>query len=303
MKYLLEVAACGSISAAAKRLYLNQTTLSAAIQAAEQKLGGKLFRRTPKGVVLTPFGETAVPKIREIVRQYDELLEMGSNSLQLPQQVDVCIYACACQFWSLHMTDALRRSDMNTFVTIHEASGNLVLSSVLDGQATIGLGCCAPKDLDTLQTQAKKYDFVLESLYRETPVAYVNETSPLAQKEYLTSKDLACEHLATSTCCLNRFYNGPLAEVISHVSVFSNVETTKQAVRCNNMFCILPPLAVEAQPVDGMKLIPLAETSADTFCAYIVHPRPGEMNLAEQMLVDSVKQWCAENRSEPDPRK
>lgn len=58
LKYLLEVTSCGSISAAAKRLYINQTTLSAAIQSIETELGGKLFQRTAKGVVLSAFGGT-----------------------------------------------------------------------------------------------------------------------------------------------------------------------------------------------------------------------------------------------------
>lgn len=296
MKYLLEVAACGSISAAAKKLYVNQTTLSAAIQAMEGELGEKLFRRTPKGVVLTPFGEAALPKLQDISDKYDELLHLDNSHSTIPQQVDVCIYACACHFWSLYLTKALRQAELNTLVTIHESSGNHVLSYVLSGKATIGIGGCSPHGLDALTVQAEKNGFVLEPLYQETPHAFVSLDSPLAKRGSLTSKDLENEHLATNICCLERFYTGQFAQTISHVSVFSNIETTKDAVRHNNMVCILPPIAMEAQPTDGLKLLPLADTASETFLTYLVHPHAKDMNPAERTVADSVKRWCAENR-------
>lgn len=295
MKYLLEVVACGSISAAAKKLYINQTTLSAAIQAMEDELGDKLFRRTPKGVVPTSFGETALPKIQDISNKYDELLQLSRHS-DIPQQVDVCIYACACHFWSLYLTNALRQTEMNTLATIHEAAGNDVLSTVLSGKASIGIGGCSFQGLSVLTTQAEKNNFMLEPLYQETPLVFVNQDSPLAQLESLTGKDLENEHLATNVCCLERFYNGQFSQNISHVSVFSNIETTKDAVRHNNMVCILPPIAMEAQSTEGLKLVPLRDTGSETFLTYIVHPGTKDMNPAEQVVVDIVKKWCAENR-------
>ena len=50
LQYVLEVARAGSISAAAKNLWIGQTTLSAAIQAAEKELDIQLFLRTSRGI-------------------------------------------------------------------------------------------------------------------------------------------------------------------------------------------------------------------------------------------------------------
>ena len=53
LQYVLEVARAGSISAAAKNLWIGQTTLSAAIQAAEKELDIQLFLRTSRGITPT----------------------------------------------------------------------------------------------------------------------------------------------------------------------------------------------------------------------------------------------------------
>lgn len=297
MKYLLEVAACGSISAAAKKLYINQTTLSAAIQAIESELGSNLFRRTPKGVVLTSYGEVAIPKLREISDLYDALLQLDTSGADIPQQVDVCIYSCACHFWSLYLTNALRQAELNTLLTIHESSGNQVCAQILDGKASIGIGACFPSRLKTLLTQAEKNNLVLESLYQDSSCAYVGKDSPLAGREFVTMEDLKDEHLALSTCCLERFYAGKISDIVTQISVFSGIETAKDAVRHSGMACILPRVATEARPESDMVGIPLktSDPNTNSQITYIIHPRPEDMNPAEQVVVDTVKQWCGEH--------
>ena len=57
----LEVVAHGSFVAAAQRLHLTQTAVSARIKSLEDQLGATLFQRQKTGVVLTPPGERFVP--------------------------------------------------------------------------------------------------------------------------------------------------------------------------------------------------------------------------------------------------
>ena len=51
--YVLEVAACRSMSRAAQRLYVSQSAISQQIQKLEQELGCALFTRTAAGPELT----------------------------------------------------------------------------------------------------------------------------------------------------------------------------------------------------------------------------------------------------------
>ena len=56
-KVFFEVANAKSISKGANRLMISQPAVTQSIQTLESELGGKLFTRTPKGVILTKEGE------------------------------------------------------------------------------------------------------------------------------------------------------------------------------------------------------------------------------------------------------
>lgn len=64
-KVFYEVANCKSISKGAERLMISQPAVTQAVHTLENELGGKLFIRTPKGVVLTNEGAELYNYIKE----------------------------------------------------------------------------------------------------------------------------------------------------------------------------------------------------------------------------------------------
>ena len=64
--YVLEIADCRSISAAAERQFISQSALSQQIQRLEGELGYPLFVRTPRGLTLTAAGETFCREARPV---------------------------------------------------------------------------------------------------------------------------------------------------------------------------------------------------------------------------------------------
>lgn len=82
-----ETAVCGSLSNAAKRLYISQPAISKAISKLESNLSATLFIRNSRGVKLTPEGELLFKQIDtafHAIRQGEEQLwqnhELGSDS-------------------------------------------------------------------------------------------------------------------------------------------------------------------------------------------------------------------------------
>lgn len=53
MKYIVEIAKHHSISAAAKSLFVSQSTLSTAVREVEQQLGISIFKRNNRGIEVT----------------------------------------------------------------------------------------------------------------------------------------------------------------------------------------------------------------------------------------------------------
>lgn len=70
MEYVITVAECRSITAAAKKLFISQPSLSYALSRIEGKLGVKLFDRSHQPLTLTYAGEKYVAASRDILGRY-----------------------------------------------------------------------------------------------------------------------------------------------------------------------------------------------------------------------------------------
>ena len=65
-QYLIALADEGSVSKAADRLYMSQSSLSQSLQQCESELGVKLFLRTSKGIHPTANGEVFIGHLRQM---------------------------------------------------------------------------------------------------------------------------------------------------------------------------------------------------------------------------------------------
>ena len=71
-QYLIALADEGSVSKAADKLYMSQSSLSQSLQQYESELGVKLFLRTSKGIHPTANGEVFIGHLRQIVSYYKQ---------------------------------------------------------------------------------------------------------------------------------------------------------------------------------------------------------------------------------------
>lgn len=80
---LLAIAATGTLTSAAERVGLSQQALSQSLTRLEKQLGGKLFERKPRGMVLTRLGETVAEHARDVVASAGRLRSAASAELGL----------------------------------------------------------------------------------------------------------------------------------------------------------------------------------------------------------------------------
>lgn len=76
-----EIVRCGSLVAAAERLFVSQTAISARVQRLEQQLGCQLFIRSRNGATLTSDGEAFIIYANQMVQTW----EAARRDLPLPQ--------------------------------------------------------------------------------------------------------------------------------------------------------------------------------------------------------------------------
>lgn len=85
-----EVANTGNITAAADRLHISQPAVSKSIKSLEEQLGGALFVRTKKGVILTEEGKelhhyikTAIDYIRNAEHKFTDMINLDSDLIRI----------------------------------------------------------------------------------------------------------------------------------------------------------------------------------------------------------------------------
>jgi DNA-binding transcriptional LysR family regulator len=83
-RYFLAVHRGGSLSAAARALRVNQSTVGRRIAALEDALGVRVFAKTPEGYVMTPDGERLLPHVE---RMEEETFAVGRALAGEPSQV------------------------------------------------------------------------------------------------------------------------------------------------------------------------------------------------------------------------
>ena len=73
LRYIIEIVRRGSISTAAKALFITQPSLSKSVTELEKEMGITIFRRTNRGVVLSEEGVKFLSYARQVVEQADLL--------------------------------------------------------------------------------------------------------------------------------------------------------------------------------------------------------------------------------------
>lgn len=81
LRTFVTIADCGNLTVAAGRLSRTQSAISVQLRKLERGLGVALFLRTPKGMTLTPSGETLLSRARPILADMQETAGLFSDPL------------------------------------------------------------------------------------------------------------------------------------------------------------------------------------------------------------------------------
>lgn len=79
LRYLAEVVEAGSFTAAAQRLHVSQSGVSAQVAKLEHELGQRLLERGPRSLSLTAAGQAVLPVAREVLAGVGRIEELGAE--------------------------------------------------------------------------------------------------------------------------------------------------------------------------------------------------------------------------------
>lgn len=89
LQYVITIAQESSINKAAKKLFLSQPSLSAAVKDLEAELGISLFIRTNRGISITPDGKEFIGYAHQVLEQYAFIQNRYINNKKIKKKFSV----------------------------------------------------------------------------------------------------------------------------------------------------------------------------------------------------------------------
>ena len=217
-KVFNEVATAKSISKAAENLLISQPAVTQSIKTLEDQLGGKLFIRTPKGVILTNEGEELYKYIKEGMNYFINGTNKFSSLKNLDSGViNIGATTVISEHYLMPYLDKFHTKYPNVDISIQNDLTENLIKELRNGNLDIiiiNIPSTNIKDIDTYELITLEDIFVGNSKYKE--------------KKYNTVKDLLKEDILLQkapSVTRNNFNNylkennlecTPKMEVVSH---------------------------------------------------------------------------------------
>lgn len=190
LKYVIEVANSSSMNEAAKKLFISQPSLSAAIRELEIEAGIEIFRRTNRGISLTPEGEEFVGYARQVVEQY-KLLEskyVDKQSIKKKFSVSMQHYSFAVNAF----VEMVKQFGMEEYeFAVHETKTYEVIEDVRDFKSEIGILFLNDFNWQVLTKLFREYGLEFHEILKCGIYVYMWKGHPLSDREEISLEELA----------------------------------------------------------------------------------------------------------------
>lgn len=189
LRYVIKIVECGSISEAAKQIFITQPSLSSALKELESEIGIEIFIRTTRGISLSVDGAEFLSYAKQVVEQ-TELLEQRYKNAQPSRRlcaVSTQHYAFAVNAFVSLLEDI--ETDEYEF-TLRETKTEDIIEDVANMRSEIGILYLNEFNSKVIMKLLREKRLTFHPLFDATPHIFISKRNPLAQKEQVTLEDL-----------------------------------------------------------------------------------------------------------------
>ena len=189
LKYVTTIANIGSISEAAKRLFVSQPSLTKAIKELEKEMGITIFDRTNKGITVSKEGERFLGYARQVLEQA-ALLEQQYKS----QSGGKKQFSVSTQHYSFAVNafvELLKGAGIDQYdVSLRETQTYEIIDDVAHMKSEIGLLYYNDFNRPVLEKLIHTNELTFTELFTAHPHIFIGKTHPLAHKEVVSMDEL-----------------------------------------------------------------------------------------------------------------
>lgn len=231
LKYVVTVADKGTISSAAKELFISQPSLTNAIKELEEEMQITIFNRTNKGIIVSNEGNEFLAYARQVLEQFNLLEEKFLNvKKQSPR------FSVSTQHYSFAVNafvDVIREFGGNNYdFTIRETQTYEIIDDVSRLKSEIGILYTSSKNEEVIMKIIKQNGLVFEKLFIAKPHVFISSKHPLAKFDIITLEDLEeYPYLSFEQGDYNSFYFSE--EILSTLDRNKNIKVRDRATLFN----------------------------------------------------------------------
>jgi DNA-binding transcriptional LysR family regulator len=189
LRYIIKIVECGSISEAAKQLFISQPSLSNAVKELESELGIEIFYRTAKGISLSVDGREFLSYARQVIEQI-ELLEhryLGKKPSKQLCSVSTQHYAFAVNAF----VNLLKALDVDEYeFTLRETRTYEIIEDVKNLRSELGIIYLSNFNEKVLIKLLKENHLTFNLLFEAAPHVFISSLHPLAGETKVSLEDL-----------------------------------------------------------------------------------------------------------------
>ena len=182
LKYADAVAECGSLSEAARQMFVTQPTLTESLRALEEELRVAIFTRSSRGVTVTREGEEFLASARQILDDAARIQEKYTGkAVRRPQ------FAVSCQHYAFVVEafmEVVKACSAESYdFTLRETVTSEIIDDVARHRSEIGVLYLSRRNERALMKILKKEDLSFEELFVSRPHVFLGKRHPLAKRK------------------------------------------------------------------------------------------------------------------------
>ncbi len=261
--YFREAVKYHSISVAAEKNYMSQSSVSYSILNLEKELGVDLLKRTNAGVSPTPIGEQVLRKTQEIFKSVDDIVEMAKAQRNFGE-VNISCIACICDWIIPKTLQLLRDRAPDILLSVNTSESSTVAHNVSSGISGFGI-------VINYAGLERNTDLNYTPLFVDEYMLYVGKYSPYWDAESITYQELMKQPYIAYRDEFRK-YDGGLSSMLGVTEVpniifrIDDLDSIKSMITQNNYVAFFPKLmsqydvylmsgAIRRLPVSDKKMV------------------------------------------------
>ena len=188
LRYIVTIVNCGSISEAAKHLFITQPSLSNSVRELEKEMGISIFNRSSKGIALSSQGMEFLSYARQVLEQAELLEQHYTNKKPVKRICSISTQHYAFAVNAFANLVSCQNTDEYEF-TLRETRTYEIIDDVKNYRSELGILYINDFNRKVLEKLFKESGLVFHPLFKASPHVFISVTHPLSARNSVAIED------------------------------------------------------------------------------------------------------------------